>query len=146
MKDPEAAQVVRIADISQGSTEVNRLGVPQDLSIAGSSHSIGHPATLQAIGVSVTNGNFNFAGRDVVVHNHYHTYLPIAPDLASALRMVRNFRKIHLDVLAKATQGTGVWLLKHEKFLIWLSPNGDLKVIWGTGIRELALRIPACTF
>ncbi|KAH6909863.1 ankyrin repeat-containing domain protein, partial [Coprinopsis sp. MPI-PUGE-AT-0042] len=38
------------------------------------------------------------------------------------------------DVLSKATDGTGVWLLRNEKFLIWLDANGDLKILWGTGI------------
>ncbi|KAH6909886.1 hypothetical protein BKA70DRAFT_1027556, partial [Coprinopsis sp. MPI-PUGE-AT-0042] len=34
----------------------------------------------------------------------------------------------------KATPGTGGWWLKSAKFLIWLDPNGDLKILWGTGI------------
>ncbi|KAH6873701.1 hypothetical protein BKA70DRAFT_1028051, partial [Coprinopsis sp. MPI-PUGE-AT-0042] len=45
-----------------------------------------------------------------------------------------NLRIIHLDILSKATPGTGVWLLKTDKFIIWLDPNGDLKILWGTGI------------
>ncbi|KAH6909860.1 ankyrin repeat-containing domain protein, partial [Coprinopsis sp. MPI-PUGE-AT-0042] len=45
-----------------------------------------------------------------------------------------NLRKVHLDVLTKATDGTGVWLLRSEKFLVWVDPNGDLKVMWGIGI------------
>ncbi|KAH6884376.1 hypothetical protein BKA70DRAFT_1084358, partial [Coprinopsis sp. MPI-PUGE-AT-0042] len=45
-----------------------------------------------------------------------------------------NLRAIHLDILSKATPGTGVWLLKTNKFILWLDPNGDLKILWGTGI------------
>ncbi|KAH6870872.1 hypothetical protein BKA70DRAFT_1069663, partial [Coprinopsis sp. MPI-PUGE-AT-0042] len=45
-----------------------------------------------------------------------------------------NLRTIHLDILSKATPGTGVWLLKTDKFIIWLDPNGDLKILWGIGI------------
>ncbi|KAH6909872.1 hypothetical protein BKA70DRAFT_1041891, partial [Coprinopsis sp. MPI-PUGE-AT-0042] len=45
-----------------------------------------------------------------------------------------NLRKIHMDILSKATPGTGVWWLKTAKFLIWLEANGDIKILWGTGI------------
>ncbi|KAH6887858.1 hypothetical protein BKA70DRAFT_1332666 [Coprinopsis sp. MPI-PUGE-AT-0042] len=50
------------------------------------------------------------------------------------LRAIPNFRKIHQDMLAKAAPGTGMWLLKSERFSLWLEPNGDLKILWGSGI------------
>ncbi|KAH6909913.1 ankyrin repeat-containing domain protein, partial [Coprinopsis sp. MPI-PUGE-AT-0042] len=50
------------------------------------------------------------------------------------LGAVRNLRKIHLDIVSKITPGTGVWLLKNDRFIIWLDLNGDLKILWGTGI------------
>jgi hypothetical protein len=72
-------------------------------------------------------------GRDSITHVHYHG---AAMDLESVLRAIPNFRKIHQDTLAKATPGTGMWLLKSDTISLWLEPNGDLKIIWGSGIRK----------
>jgi hypothetical protein len=88
-----------------------------------------------AHGVEFTNSNFTVAGRDVV-HNHYHSQ--IARDFWAVLRSVPNFRKIYLDMLSKATRGTGLWLLRGDKFQLWLKPNGDIKIFWGSGIRMLS--------
>jgi hypothetical protein len=40
-------------------------------------------------------------------------------------------------MLSKATAGTRVWLLKGGKFRLWLEPNGDIKIFWGSGMRTL---------
>ncbi|KAH6902939.1 hypothetical protein BKA70DRAFT_1079825, partial [Coprinopsis sp. MPI-PUGE-AT-0042] len=45
-----------------------------------------------------------------------------------------NFRKIYLDMISKATPGTGMWLVKGDNFSLWLEPNGDIKILWGSGI------------
>ncbi|KAH6909818.1 hypothetical protein BKA70DRAFT_1425539 [Coprinopsis sp. MPI-PUGE-AT-0042] len=93
------------------------------------------PAVQQAHGIATNHGDVNLAGRDVHVHKHYHGYRGgYRVDILAALDAVRNLRSIHLDILSKATPGTGVWLLKTRKFLIWMDPNGDLKILWGTGI------------
>ena len=52
------------------------------------------------------------------------------------LQAAPNFRKIYQDMLSKATEGTGMWLLKNEKFRIWLEANGGIKILWGSGMRE----------
>ncbi|KAH6887854.1 hypothetical protein BKA70DRAFT_1203319, partial [Coprinopsis sp. MPI-PUGE-AT-0042] len=77
------------------------------------------------------DGNFTVVGGDNVTHIHNHGTIVT---LESILRAIPNFRKIHQDMLAKATPGTGMWLLKGEVFSVWLEPNGDLKILWGSGI------------
>ncbi|KAH6903055.1 hypothetical protein BKA70DRAFT_1155716 [Coprinopsis sp. MPI-PUGE-AT-0042] len=37
-------------------------------------------------------------------------------------------------MMSKATAGTGMWLVKGDKFRVWLEPNGDIKIFWGSGI------------
>ncbi|KAH6905323.1 ankyrin repeat-containing domain protein [Coprinopsis sp. MPI-PUGE-AT-0042] len=54
--------------------------------------------------------------------------------LQSALREIPNFRKIHQDMLAKATPDTGLWLFRGEKWGLWLEPDGDIKILWGSGM------------
>ena len=61
--------------------------------------------------------------------------------IADVLRLIPNLRKIHLDVLSKATPGTAVWILKTKNFLLWLDPDGNLKILWGTGIRECCIDV-----
>ncbi|KAH6909852.1 hypothetical protein BKA70DRAFT_1102023 [Coprinopsis sp. MPI-PUGE-AT-0042] len=100
-------------------------------SIAGPSTPFPAPSTAQHI--QSNQGDVNLAGRDVHVHKHYHSY-PDRVDITAILGAIRNLRKIHMDILSKATPGTGVWWLKTAKFLIWLDPNGDIKILWGTGI------------
>lgn len=99
---------------------------------------------LQAHGVTTNNGHVVLAGGNVNIQQFYNLLPETRVDIASILRLVNNLRNIHLDVLSKATPGTGIWLLKTDKFSVWLDPNGDLKILWGTGIREpfpLALTI-----
>jgi hypothetical protein len=68
---------------------------------------------------------------------HHHGYRSTSEDaILTALKAIPNFRKIYQDMLSKATQGTGAWLLKNEMFRVWLEPNGDIKIFWGSGIRE----------
>jgi hypothetical protein len=55
--------------------------------------------------------------------------------LREVLKLVPNFRRIYQDMLSKATAGTGLWLLKGDTFRLWLEPNGDIKIFWGSGMR-----------
>ncbi|KAH6911841.1 hypothetical protein BKA70DRAFT_863385 [Coprinopsis sp. MPI-PUGE-AT-0042] len=101
--------------------------------IAGPSTPFPAPTVQHIQGVTSNQGDVNLAGRDFHVHNHYQSY-PDRVDITAVLGAIRNLRKVHLDVLSKATDGTGVWLLRNEKFLVWLDPNGNLKILWGIGI------------
>ncbi|KAH6886139.1 hypothetical protein BKA70DRAFT_103698 [Coprinopsis sp. MPI-PUGE-AT-0042] len=103
--------------------------------IAGPSNSLPALAMPQVHGVTTNQGDTNIAGRDVNVnvHTHYHSY-PDKVDIAHVLGAIRNLRMIHLDILSKATPGTGTWFLQSDMFLIWLDSNGHLKILWGTGI------------
>ncbi|KAH6884366.1 hypothetical protein BKA70DRAFT_140333 [Coprinopsis sp. MPI-PUGE-AT-0042] len=109
--------------------------VAPDGPLAGPSTPLSMSALPQAQGITTNQGDFNLAGRDVTIHKHYHAY-PDSVDISTVLGSIRNLRTIHLDVLSKVTPGTGVWLLKTANFIIWMDPNGDLKILWGTGIRE----------
>ncbi|KAH6870853.1 hypothetical protein BKA70DRAFT_365297 [Coprinopsis sp. MPI-PUGE-AT-0042] len=108
--------------------------VVADGPLAGPSTSLPVPALQQAHGITTNQGDFILAGRDVVVQKHFHGYQPDGVDISAVLGAIRNLRIIHLDILSKATPGTGVWLFKTAKFIIWLDPNGDLRILWGTGI------------
>jgi c-di-GMP-binding flagellar brake protein YcgR len=77
-------------------------------------------------------GTFN-AMRDV--HNHYYGGNDSTTAISRILQAIPNFRKIYQDMLSKATDGTGMWLLKSERFRVWLEPNGDIKIYWGSGMR-----------
>ena len=92
---------------------------------------------LQAHGVTVAHGDFIQAGGDAtVIHYHYPSDPKPKVDLLFLLRLVRNLRQIQQDNFSKATPGTGVWILITKEFILWLDPSGDLKILWGTGIRE----------
>jgi hypothetical protein len=68
--------------------------------------------------------------------NHIHHHYGGERDIWAILRLVPNFRDIYHDMLEKITQGTGMWLVKGDKFRVWLEPNGDIKIFWGSGIRK----------
>jgi hypothetical protein len=103
---------------------------------------IAGPTILQAHGITTNQGDVNLAGRDVNVnvYNHYHSY-PDNVDIGAVLSAIRNMRVMHLDNLSKATPGTGIWFFKAPMFVTWLDPNGCVKVLWGTGIREWNLTV-----
>ena len=100
--------------------------------------SAGEPAHLfpSAHNVQIMGGIFNAVQGGI----HYHAVGSGSSSSEAAiwraLRAVPNFRKIYQDMLDKATKGTGMWLLKNEKFRIWLEANGDIKIFWGSGMRE----------
>jgi hypothetical protein len=91
--------------------------------------------------LQIVNSHLTVAGGDITtnVHNHYHS--DNKADIWAILKAVPNFRDIYHDMLERATEGTGLWLIKGDKFSVWLDPNGDIKIFWGSGIRRcLALR------
>ena len=102
----------------------------------------------QAHGIAVAQGSFVQAGGNVSLHTHHHTQYHAhnhihdhgvpqqSTNILEVLRLVPNLRQIHKDVLFKATQGTAIWIFKTDYWLLWLDPNGKLKMLWGTGIRR----------
>jgi hypothetical protein len=86
----------------------------------------------------IYGGSFTVVGSSTTyVHNH-------GPQDASAniLKILKslslpNFRHIQLDTLAKATDGTCIWLTDGDMFLFWVSNGG---ILWGIGIRMSSLR------
>ncbi|KAH6889058.1 ankyrin repeat-containing domain protein [Coprinopsis sp. MPI-PUGE-AT-0042] len=83
--------------------------------------------------LQIVDSTNTVAGRDVVYSNiHYHYERP--RDIWAILQSIPNFRQIYHDMLSKATPGTGMWLVKGDKFRLWLEPNGDIKIFWGSGI------------
>ena len=82
----------------------------------------------------------NIVGRDhihnvnvITTHNHYHE---LKDELKAILDAVANYRNIQQDTLAKATPGTIQWFFKSKEFKIFIDVNGDLRVLWGSGMRK----------
>lgn len=54
-------------------------------------------------------------------------------------------RDVHIDTLGKATEGTGDWIYVWKEFAIWLAADGYLRILWGSGMRKLAVTLPLFT-
>ena len=105
-------------------------------------------SSKQQIGdITVNSGKVLLTARDTI-NNYSYNYgnpqqaEPRTINMAEVLALVSNLRQVHLEVLSKATPGTAVWILRTDYFLLWLDPNGDLKILWGSGIRKC---IQLCT-
>ncbi|KAH6902759.1 hypothetical protein BKA70DRAFT_1516747 [Coprinopsis sp. MPI-PUGE-AT-0042] len=120
--------------------------VPESSVVAarGQSYEAGHGAASDGTvamfhsthNLQIEGSTLSVAGRDVI-HNHNHNvhYFYERPrDIWGILQSIPNFRQIYQDMMRKATAGTGMWLVKGDKFRLWLEPNGDIKVFWGSGI------------
>ncbi|KAH6902562.1 ankyrin repeat-containing domain protein [Coprinopsis sp. MPI-PUGE-AT-0042] len=75
-------------------------------------------------------------GRDSInttIHNHISTFQIGAVDVLEILNSIPlpNFRDIQQDILAKATEGTCLWFIANESFLIWIEKG---MILWGIGI------------
>ena len=84
----------------------------------------------------ISGGTFNVVQGDV---NYHYGGNDSTTAISRILQAIPNFRKIYQDMLSKATEGTGMWLLKNERFRVWLEPNGDIKIYWGSGMRTFTL-------
>ncbi|KAH6903513.1 hypothetical protein BKA70DRAFT_599158 [Coprinopsis sp. MPI-PUGE-AT-0042] len=62
----------------------------------------------------------------------------------SALESLPNHRTTHIEILGKATPRTGQWLLKWEKYWLWLESTGKLKIFWGVGTVGAGKTVLAC--
>jgi hypothetical protein len=89
-----------------------------------------HPGPVTII----NGGQFNHAGRDIHHHTHYHVL-----GSASLLKGIPNFRKIHIATLGRATPDTGYWIFVWETFQIWISTDGYIKIMWGSGMRMCSI-------
>jgi hypothetical protein len=86
--------------------------------------------------LQIVNSNLTVVGGDIQNNSHVHYHYESKRDIWAILQLVPNFRDIYHDMLEKVTPGTGMWLIEGDKFRVWLEPNGDIKIFWGSGIRE----------
>ncbi|KAH6916230.1 hypothetical protein BKA70DRAFT_1395850 [Coprinopsis sp. MPI-PUGE-AT-0042] len=84
--------------------------------------------------LNIASSTFTAVGGDVVNDHSHHYHYERSRDIRAILESIPNFRNIYHDMLSKATLGTGMWLVKGDKFRLWLEPNGDIKIFWGSGI------------
>lgn len=84
-------------------------------------------------GVQVIGGNLTIATGNV---HHHEYYIMAEASVPSVLDHVSNFRGIQITTLGKATPGTGIWLLRWDKFILWLDLDGWLRILWGSGMRK----------
>ncbi|KAH6906627.1 hypothetical protein BKA70DRAFT_394880 [Coprinopsis sp. MPI-PUGE-AT-0042] len=92
---------------------------------------------------SVRDSEIIVIGRDYVVNNSTHG--PFQVDVLEILNGLNlpNFRNIQLDTLAKATQGTCIWLTEGEILCIWIRKG---KILWATGIPGAGKTVAAYVF
>ncbi|KAH6903563.1 hypothetical protein BKA70DRAFT_1110717, partial [Coprinopsis sp. MPI-PUGE-AT-0042] len=72
-------------------------------------------------------------------HQHYHQYnhTPLQPtnhDIPAILEQVPNYRDIHIANLGRATEGTGPLFAEWDEFGEWMSVQGVVKTMWGSGM------------
>ncbi|KAH6911214.1 hypothetical protein BKA70DRAFT_1560345 [Coprinopsis sp. MPI-PUGE-AT-0042] len=86
--------------------------------------------------VQVGTGDINVVARDFVQIHHHHHYGPAESkiEMPSLLQQVPNFRDIQMATLGKATQGTGDWIYMWKEFCVWLSADGSIRILWGSGM------------
>ncbi|KAH6904886.1 ankyrin repeat-containing domain protein, partial [Coprinopsis sp. MPI-PUGE-AT-0042] len=95
--------------------------------------------------IQITGGNFVDIGRDMVTNYNFNgsSASPV-PVITTILEMLpaANFRQKHLDTLAKWTEGTSLWIMKHRLFEEWYGSDGP-GLLWGTGIQGAGKTIMA---
>ncbi|KAH6892728.1 hypothetical protein BKA70DRAFT_839284 [Coprinopsis sp. MPI-PUGE-AT-0042] len=70
-------------------------------------------------------------------HYHHHNHVPFQPtihDIPAILDQVPNYRDIHIANLGRATEGTGPIFAEWEEFCDWMSVQGVVKTMWGSGM------------
>ena len=85
--------------------------------------------------VQLYHSNVTVVGRDHHIFNEIHVH-EIKNRLQAILEVVSNYRKIQQDTLAKATPGTILWLLEGHEFRLFIDVDGQLKFLWGSGMRS----------
>ncbi|KAH6902527.1 hypothetical protein BKA70DRAFT_1112935 [Coprinopsis sp. MPI-PUGE-AT-0042] len=84
----------------------------------------------------VYGGTFNVAGPrsiQTVVNNYNYGTPAFEANIFKILNSLSlpNFHDIQQDILAKATEGTCIWLTVGDMFLFWIARG---KILWGIGI------------
>ncbi|KAH6892824.1 hypothetical protein BKA70DRAFT_1536593 [Coprinopsis sp. MPI-PUGE-AT-0042] len=116
----------------RGRWEAELAGPPSESSPTASGSALVHST-------QVHGGTLTVVGRDnnntTTIHNYNYNCAPqtVPVDVLDILNSLSlpNFRDIQLDTLAKATEGTCIWLTSGEIFIFWIA-NG--KILWGIGI------------
>ncbi|KAH6874837.1 ankyrin repeat-containing domain protein, partial [Coprinopsis sp. MPI-PUGE-AT-0042] len=115
------------ATAKRGRWEAELAGPPSESSPTASGSALVHST-------QVHGGALTVAGRDIV-YSHTYVYGPqtASVDVLAILnsRSLPNFRDIQLDTLAKATDGTCIWLTRGQMFVFWVRNGG---ILWGIGI------------
>ncbi|KAH6894844.1 hypothetical protein BKA70DRAFT_793725 [Coprinopsis sp. MPI-PUGE-AT-0042] len=117
----------------RGRWEAELAGPPSEHSPTASGSALVHST-------QINGGVFTVAGRDsnTTIHNPTYNFGPqtASVDVLHILNSLSlpNFRDIQLDTLAKATDGTCIWLTTGDIFVFWVK-NG--RILWGIGIRKL---------
>ncbi|KAH6894759.1 ankyrin repeat-containing domain protein [Coprinopsis sp. MPI-PUGE-AT-0042] len=134
-----ACNPIRKGSVSRDQDSTTTRGGQWEVELAGPPSECSPTASGSALisgveSAQIHGGTFHLAGRDVV---HHHTY-NYGPQMASVdvLKILNslslpNSRDIQLDTLAKATDGTCIWLTKGEMFVFWIKHG---KILWGIGI------------
>ncbi|KAH6888318.1 hypothetical protein BKA70DRAFT_59722 [Coprinopsis sp. MPI-PUGE-AT-0042] len=96
----------------------------------------GSLSSMQVMGETV---NFVEGDQHQHQHQHYHqhNHAPLQPtnhDIPAILEQVPNYRDIHIANVGKATEGTGPIFAEWEEFCEWMSVQGRLKTMWGSGM------------
>ncbi|KAH6894865.1 ankyrin repeat domain-containing protein 28 [Coprinopsis sp. MPI-PUGE-AT-0042] len=121
------------ATTKRGRWEAELAGPPSERSPTASGSALVHST-------QVHGGALTVAGRDnnnnnTTIHNHTYIYgtPTVSVDVLEILNSLSlpNFRDIQLDTLAKATDGTCIWLTRGELFVFWVKHG---KILWGIGI------------
>ncbi|KAH6890197.1 hypothetical protein BKA70DRAFT_873758 [Coprinopsis sp. MPI-PUGE-AT-0042] len=88
-------------------------------------------------GVQVVGGTINFVEGNQHHHYHQHNQAPLQlpnHDIPGILDGVPNYRDIHIANLGRATEGTGPCFDEWDEFREWMSVQGVLKTMWGSGM------------
>ncbi|KAH6888296.1 hypothetical protein BKA70DRAFT_1572967 [Coprinopsis sp. MPI-PUGE-AT-0042] len=96
----------------------------------------GSLSSMQVVGETV---NFVEGDQHQHQHQHYHqhNHAPLQPpnhDIPAILEQVPNYRDIHIANLGRATEGTGPCFDEWEEFRDWMSIQGVVKTMWGSGM------------
>ncbi|KAH6907862.1 hypothetical protein BKA70DRAFT_1189345 [Coprinopsis sp. MPI-PUGE-AT-0042] len=99
------------------------------------------PLVGSLTGVHVVGETVNFVEGDQHQHQHQHyhqhNHAPLQPtnhDIPAILEQVPNYRDIHIANLGRATEGTGPCFNEWEEFRDWMSVQGVVKTMWGSGM------------
>ncbi|KAH6911325.1 hypothetical protein BKA70DRAFT_57207 [Coprinopsis sp. MPI-PUGE-AT-0042] len=95
------------------------------------------PLVGSTSGLHVVGETVNFVEGNQQYHYHQHNYAPLQPtnhDIPAILEQVPNYRDIHIANLGRATEGTGPLFAEWDEFGEWMSVQGVVKTMWGSGM------------